>query len=140
MVVEVLAREAAVGLLELEHTVEQRAYLLLPCLVTSAVELLVAEKMEHGVDAFALLTDAVDYVLVGWYGLVEAYLVLEVAAFGEAVCEVAVEDGAAGSYDVRLACLLAIFNGVEAVEDGAAAEAELSGGVGLAVVTAESVA
>ena len=108
--------------------------------MATAVSVLVAEVVEHGVDTLALLTDAVDDVFVGRKGSVEQEFVLEITSLGEAVLKITVEDGLSRLYKPLVASLFTIFDGVETVEDSAAAEAKLSGRVGLTVIAAERVA
>ena len=64
----------------------------------------------------------------------------EVTSLGEAVLKEAVEDGVGLVDEVLLMVLLTVFKGVETIEEGSSAEAELHDADGFAGVDAQAVA
>ena len=105
--------------------------------MTAALTALVGQIVEHGIGRLRLFANAVHHLVVGRYTLGDAHLILQPATGREALCQPAVEDGLPLLYQALLTGLLAILQGIEGIEQHAAAEAQLHMVDGLTVVAAD---
>ncbi len=105
----------------------------------ASVLFLIAQIVQHGIDALRLLADAVHDVLIGRDAVGNVEVVLEVALGRETMLQPTVEDGLSHAHEFGIASLFAIFQSVEAVEQHTSAEAYLHMVYGFAVVDAQAV-
>ena len=126
MVVAEFAGEMTVGLLQLQHVIQQGPHPLFPLAVLPAVPLFVGQIVEPGIDSLRLFATAVNHIRVGGNTIGYAHLVFQPPFGGESMLQPTVEDGLSGLYQALLAGLLTIFQRIEGIEQHTATETQLN--------------